>query len=162
MNLPIRLELAIPSQWTRIDSVRQAVSLCLSAVFGDVTLKDSLAMVSAELLENAIKYGEEGGVTLSIGKQADRLVIEVTNGIASSSHTRSLEDRIAWLRGFESPSEAYLAALARVYEQSTVDHLASGLGIVRIAYEGGCEVDCYTPAPGQVTVRASCAIPPSG
>lgn len=162
MNDVIRLDLSIPSQWSRIDSVRQGISLCLSAVFGDLALKDSAAMVSAELLENAIKYGQQGGIKLSIAEEADKLVIEVTNAIGSASHARALEDRIAWVRGFESASEAYLAALARVYEQSTVDQLGSGLGIVRIAYEGGCEVDCFASAPGQITVRASCALPSPG
>ena len=54
----LQLTLSIPPQWARIDRVRQAVGLCLAAVFSDTELEDALAMTCAELLENAIKYGQ--------------------------------------------------------------------------------------------------------
>ena len=96
-----RLQLSIPAQWERIDSVREAVGLSIGAVFGDQALKDAIAMVSAELLENAVKYGEtEGGsVRLSIERTRDRIEIRVTNPIpAASTHARALRDRLARVR----------------------------------------------------------------
>ena len=55
---------------------------------------------------------------------------------------------------FDTPADAYVAALQVVYERGSEGH-ESGLGLVRIAYEGGCRVTCRTDGDGRVTVRAS-------
>ena len=65
-----------------------------------------------------------------------------------------LQQRIAWIHTFASPGEAYMAALTTVYERAEAQGGEGGLGLVRIAYEGGCELDCLSPAEGMLTVLA--------
>jgi len=153
MTEQFELRLAIPSVWERIDPVREAVRK-LVGVFADEELQDALSMVSAELLENAVKYGKPSSdLRLSVGVSSGSIVIEATNEVEpGSAHVHSLEERIRWLQAFGDPLEAYTAALERIYTGDGTT--GSGLGIVRIAYEGGCEVRCDTSEPSRVTVTA--------
>jgi hypothetical protein len=160
----LRLELRFPPEWARIEPVRQAVRLCVAAMFGDDVVRDSIAMVCAELLENAVKYGRASAssVNLTLWQSREHIAIEVTNDVENeSAHASALRDRIQWLRGFEDTAQAYMAALAEVYAQPAHEDVASGLGIVRIAYEGGCTVDCDVSRVGSVTVRARCGALPA-
>jgi hypothetical protein len=152
----LRLDLNIASEWERIDAVREAVARCVSAVFGDVELKQQLGMVSAELLENAVKYGRGGkGVSLSIRGDTQELVVMVANAVDKGSHhAQLLQRRLRWLRAFKDPFEAYTAALQQVYDRSTPDAEDNGLGLARIYYEGRCQIDCDVSQPELVSVSA--------
>jgi len=156
MSRQILLELVIRTDWNRIDSVRQAVSHCVAAVFGDVELKDSLPMVSAELLENAFKYGlPDEDVTLSLVSDANEVVLTITNAVAAGSrHLPVLKARLSWLMQFGDPFVAYTAALQQVYDGSGPDAPESGLGLVRIYYEGRCRLVCDTSHAGRVSISA--------
>jgi len=155
----LRLDLVICSQWERIDSVRDVVANCVAAVFGELDLKDSLAMVSAELLENALKYGQpEGRVRLSIRTDGHDLVVTVGNNIDKKSrHPQTLQRWLTWLRQFDDAFAAYTAALRQVYERN--DEEDSGLGFARIGYEGHCQLACDVSRSGFVSVSARCRRP---
>jgi hypothetical protein len=160
----LHLDLWIPGDWERINLIREAVARCVAAVFGDVELKEALAMVSAELLENAVKYGIPGtGVNVSVHEDGESLVVDVTNQVQDARHVDALRHRLDWLRGFADPSEAYMAAMADIYAHAEArpQGQEGGLGLVRVSYEGGCRVDCDTSETGKITVRARCARPAS-
>lgn len=162
MRQGLRLDLCIPPEWARIDAIREAVGLFVAAVFGDGELRESLPMVSAELLENAIKYGKlDGtGVRYSLREDDNEVVISVSNAIEpGAAQVRALAAHVAWVGSFAEPVAAYQAALARLYDQEDRPEGESGLGLVRIAYEGGCRVECDTTEPGRVTLRAIRALP---
>ena len=152
----LSLTLDIAADWSKIDPTREAVGLLVLALFGDDDLRDALAMVSEELLENAIKYSlPASSVALAIEHRGDGVDIAVTNAVDGGAvHLADLRARIAWVRSFATPSEAYAAALARVYAQAGDGR--SGLGIARIAYEGRCGLECDESVPGRVTVTARC------
>ena len=67
MSSCLAIELCIPPDWERIEAVRSAVAACFAAVTRDAEVDQALAMVCAELLENALKYGraQTQGVHLS-------------------------------------------------------------------------------------------------
>ena len=156
--LALKLDLSIPPEWSRIDPTREAVGLLVMAMFGDDDLRDALAMVSEELLENAIKYcAPDTTVSITIRNEGPKVAIAVTNVVdGGSAHLGVLAERIAWLTQFPSPAEAYTAAIGRVYEGGERPPGEPGLGIVRIAYEGRCSVAYDLTVPGKVTVRAVC------
>jgi len=153
----LHLDLAIPPEWGRIDQVREAVSHCVNAVYANRDLRDALAMVASELLENAFKYGKQGpDVNITVREDAGRVVVTVTNAVDEGTpHAEALEERVAWVKHFGDPERAYQAALERAY---TDESDASGLGLARISYEGGCLLDCDTSTAGMVTVRAECSV----
>jgi hypothetical protein len=139
------------------------------AVFANDDLRDALGMVCAELLENAIKYGKPDprGVQVRLVERrlGDRreVVLSVTNAVEEASHhLNALRQRIAWIKSFASASEAYMAALTQVYERSDAQGGESGLGLVRIAYEGNCSLDCEEPAEGLMAVRAQYVLDATG
>ncbi|MFO0662265.1 MAG: DUF6272 family protein [Polyangiaceae bacterium] len=140
----IQLDVRIPTEWGRIEPAREAIGFLIAAVYADTDLKDALSMVCAELLENAIKYGKpnESGVRLQLQEEPESVVISVSNSIENESHhTAALQEKLDWIRGFADATEAYMAALAQVYERPEEEQ-NGGLGLVRIAYEGGCTLDC--------------------
>jgi hypothetical protein len=153
----LHLDLAIPPEWGRIDQVREAVSHSVGAVFADRDLRDALAMVASELLENAFKYGKPGpAVTITVREGGGQVVIEVTNAVDEQTpHLEVLAQRVAWVNEFGDPRQAYQAALERAWTDES-EH--SGLGLARITYEGGCLLDCDTSTAGIVTVRAACTL----
>lgn len=157
MTHRLQLEMDIRADWAGIDLIRAAVRLCVGATTFGSELKDSISMVTAELMENAVKYGlNDGTVTFTLNANEDAIVVTVTNAIADGSeHVEALLERISWLSQFPTAEEAYLAALDEVYKSPNRARSSSRLGIVRIAYEGACAVECDTSSRGRVTVRAS-------
>lgn len=157
MKTSLHLDLTIPPDWKRIELVRKAVGFCVWATFGRGDLRDSVAMVSAELLENAVKYSAPGrDVRLVIKEEGDRLVVAVTNAVEDTSpHVASLKKRLEWARAFPTPAEAYMAALSEVFDRNeSAPSGEGGLGLVRIAYEGSSSIDFDSATSGEVTVRA--------
>ena len=157
MKTALRLELSIPPDWKRIELVRKAVGFCVWAAYGRGDLRDSVAMVSAELLENAVKYSVQNSeVRIAISEAEGQVVVAVTNEVEEGSpNIAALKKRLDWAHAFPTPAEAYMAALSEVFDQNEIAPAGEGgLGLVRIAYEGGCSIDCDSETPGQLTVRA--------
>lgn len=153
MSGHIHLEISVPLDWNRIEPIRRSVALAVTAVFGADELGASLAMVSAELLENAVKYGtREAPVRLTVQEEGGEVTILVQNHLPPGSpHAPVLRERLAWLATFATTEEAYMAAMERAYESGT----EGGLGVVRIAHEGGCRLTIETTTGDEVTVRAT-------
>jgi hypothetical protein len=161
MNKVLRLDLLVPADWKRIDRVREVVTGCLGTICEGQAddVADALSMVSAELLENAMKYGDterpEILFSLALRSEPDELVVTVANTTGSDPRNiHALRNRIDWLHGFSSPAEAYVAALGDLYKRAD-SAVPGGLGLVRVAHEGGCTVALDASSPGWVKVLAS-------
>jgi hypothetical protein len=140
------IDLPVRSEWSNVDLLRTSVQNCFTAVFSDIDGCQALAMVTGELLENAIKYGDwsgaEGGeFRLRVWGQggAGRIAhVSVANPVRGDGpHVREVLATLAWLATFPSAKEAYRAKLLEI-AASPDDLNASRLGLVRIAYEGNC------------------------
>lgn len=120
---------------------------------------DPVYMVTTELVENSIKYGsfsrEKNKISLTIKNKKNRIFIEVKNPISekSLSHLSKLDSKIQWIRGFQNPFEAYVERLREV-SSKTLEEGESGLGLVRIAYEGQSILDFYVDEENNLTVTA--------
>ena len=51
------IDLTVRNEWKNIDLLRTSVQNCFIAVFADLDGCHAIAMVTGELLENALKYG---------------------------------------------------------------------------------------------------------
>jgi hypothetical protein len=134
----------------------------LKAFFADCGLDQNesyaMAMTASELLENAIKYGSwtRAGdeITLAIEVSPRAVVVEVENPVIDDpASVRELDDRIQWMRGFQSPFQAYVERLKLVSSQSYQEG-ESGLGLCRIAYEARCLLDFYVTGAGRLAMSA--------
>jgi hypothetical protein len=137
------IDVPIRNEWGNIDLLLTSVKYCFAAMFSDVDGCQTMAMVTGELLENAVKYGDWSGRDRTFrfqvageGKHA-RVVVE--NPVRDVGEAiRTIESTLEWVRGFSTPEEAYRA---RLLEAATAkDSEVSKLGLVRIAYQGGCKL----------------------
>ena len=153
------LTLKLPSSWAQIEAARLEAEKFLreNGVGGDVA--QSLTMVVCELLENSLKYGisspKAPDVVLEIDLENGSAIVEVSNAFDEDArpHLRRLDRRIQWIRGFADPFEAYVERLRQVARRP-VDDDESGLGLVRIAYEGNAILDFVVAEEGFLNVSA--------
>jgi hypothetical protein len=148
---PFRFTIDVPilNHWDNVELLRTSVQSCLTAVLRDVEGSELLAMVTGELVENAIKYGAwpEYGTTPGDNGGAFRLRIEGTGGEATISvenpiadgdrSVSRLFDTLRWLEQFPSRAEAYRQKVLEISKLPRGSS-SSGLGLVRIAYEADC------------------------
>lgn len=125
----------LPHTWDHIRKIRKQVGEALEGY--DPSLCSAAMMVTSELVENAVKYGEAvsaaPSISISLALTADKLVIAVKNGCCDAAGVKALEQRIRDISEAPDKSTLYLARL----EELLADPLESGkLGLYRIAFEG--------------------------
>ncbi|MEW5853156.1 MAG: ATP-binding protein [Myxococcota bacterium] len=117
----------------------------------------ALSMVTQELLENAVKYGRfSSSDKIDLGMRIGEgdVTIEVKSPVSpDDDQLRHLDDTIQWIRGFQDPFEAYVDRLKLLSTQPQREG-GSGLGLVRIAYEGQAILDFYVDESGVLAISA--------
>jgi hypothetical protein len=153
---PNVLTLELPPDWTAVKAVWEP---CRTALRGAGLGEDeayALAMVSQELLENAVKYGvaEGGGITLSVRVGPEDVIVEVRSRVGvDDAHLRTFDRTVQWIRGHQDPFEAYVERLRQLAVRPYAPG-QSGLGLARIAYEARCLLDFYVDAGSTLAVSA--------
>jgi hypothetical protein len=139
------IDLPVRSEWANVDLLRTSVQNCFTAIFSDIEGCHSLAMVTGELIENAIKYGDWSGTDeqrfhLRVWGEGRSAHVSVENPVQSGdSNAAEVLRTLGWMRNFASPIEAYRAKLLEIAEADRAPG-NSKLGLVRIAYEGNCQL----------------------
>jgi len=153
------MKVTLSPDWDEIEPLRlQAHDFFGSHGLSRNTVQ-SLVMVLGELLENSVKYGRyeaaDGHIQISINVGKKIVTIEVTNPIDDSNldDLKRLDRMIQWVRGYQDPFEAYIERLKEVAKKPLYDK-ESGLGIVRIAYEGDVILDFFVSEDNLLTVSA--------
>jgi hypothetical protein len=145
MNESYGFEIDVPvrNEWSNVTLLVTSVQNCFHAMFGDIADSHNVAMVTGELLENAIKYGDwssaanEHRLRLRVAGSPERASITVENPATADSYA-DLRNTLDWIEKFPSPDEAYRARLLALAQ--TTDPDVSKLGLVRIANEGRCRI----------------------
>ncbi len=142
------IDMAVRNEWRNVDLLRTSVQNCFTAVFADVDGCHAIAMVTGELLENALKYGDwrtragdDAVFRLRVhGSQSNTVTVSVQNPLdASDPNSRALHEAIEWINSFPTADAAFKARLMQI-AQSDDDEMPSRLGLVRIAFEGNCRL----------------------
>jgi hypothetical protein len=146
----MRLDLKVRPEWGCVDQIREALRDLAAASVELASLADRLSMVGAELLENAIKYGVpiDGGIRLRVDTSDDEVVVAVTSGVDPARGVDALVQHVAQVGA--DAAGAYQKHVAEAAARGR----AGGLGIARVAYEGGCRLETDDSQPGEITVRA--------
>lgn len=138
------LDLPARNHWENVELLRTSVQSCVRAVLEDVAGSDALAMVTGELLENAIKHGcwrgDDELFRLRVWGDTRCGCVSVESPVGADADAQRVFDAIAWIRGFESPELAYQARMIEI-AGAPRDGVSSGLGLPRIVYEGGCTLE---------------------
>ncbi|XDD51648.1 ATP-binding protein [Leptospira sp. WS92.C1] len=143
------LEMKLRPIWGEIERARVECKGFLKELELTDDARDALCMITSEILENAIKYGsfinETQEFTFKIEAGKDGMLVQAWSPLPSAGiveNLRRLDSIIQWIRSFQSPFQAYLERLKLVAGQPLEDN-ESGLGLIRIAYEGEAILDFY-------------------
>lgn len=152
----LSLSITVPPDWGRIDHVRQSMQLSVRAAYAPVLIGDRVGIVVSELLENAIKYGEQGPIRVELEADRHSVRLAVTNHVSRASETvPRLDTHIDWIESFDTPQQAYMACLTMAFQRpDDPDASGSGIGLARVRYEGGCTLNLACPTDGLLTVSA--------
>ncbi len=157
------IDMTIRPKWEQIEKVRRKARSFLKNQGLSKDVIDALTMVSSELVENGLKYGfyegPETRLNVNLYIQEGQVIVEVTHptGAGATSHLRRLDKTLQWIRGFQDPFQAYLEKLKEVARKPIHDS-ESGLGLVRIAYEGKAIIDFFVGEENAVNVSATAGI----
>src|SRR6187551_2781256 len=97
------IDLTVRNEWKNIDLLRTSVQNCFTAVFADLDGCHAIAMVTGELLENALKYGDwtqrdRTMFRLRVTGAAENVEISVQNPLkADDPHGGNLRKAIDWI-----------------------------------------------------------------
>ncbi|MDY6933874.1 MAG: PilZ domain-containing protein [Spirochaetota bacterium] len=124
-----------------------------------VEIIDSVRMVSTELVENAVKYGETvpnlSGIEFEIRIEDDTLTVKVKNGVLTDRNVQNLKYSIEKIMNSEDRFTLYTNRLIELMESSKVSE--SQLGLYRMAYEAHCDLN-YSYDKSILTVSAQIKI----
>ena len=142
-NFNFSIDLPVRSEWSNVDLLRISVQNCFTAIFSDIEGCHALAMVTGELIENAIKYGDWSGpdeqrFRLRVWGEGRSAHVSVENPVQSDDQN-ALEviKTLNWMRNYPTALDAYRAKLLEIAATDR-EPCNSKLGLVRIAYEGNC------------------------
>ncbi|WP_437517888.1 hypothetical protein [Sorangium sp. So ce1099] len=147
------LSTSLSPLWSNLRATRASVREALAQY--PSALVDAAAMTACELLENAIKYGEEvpraPAILFTLSLTEDTISIVTINGCTAPESVERLFCRIQSLRDAPDLQALYVERL-----QELIGRPGEGanIGIYRIALEGGFALDA-TYADEVVTVTAT-------
>jgi hypothetical protein len=153
------MKLTVKPNWEEIEQVRNSSSEFLRSHGFSGDAVNALTMVISELIENGIKYGNfkgpENKVILTIHIGSRIVTVEVVNPVDETAHVhlRRLDRTIQWIRGYQDPFQAYTERIRAVSKRPLRDK-ESGLGLVRIAYEGKSILDFFVGDDNVLNVSA--------
>lgn len=153
------LSLKVKPVWDEIEIVRNEATIFLTELGLGQEKVQAMAMVVSELLENAIKYGvyhsADDEIAVTVKLDGNLITTEVSNPVDDQvlPHLKALDQMIQWIRGYQDPFEAYTQRLKEISKKALNDE-ASGLGLVRVAYEGQAILDFFLGDNGRVNVSA--------
>lgn len=139
--------------WHYVREIRTHVGEALANYPSEV--RTAATITAAELLENAIKYGESmtqaPSIQFSLAVNNDELRIETVNGCTNPRGLKELRDRIDELAAARDKVSLYLTRLEELLARPSE---TGKLGLYRIAFEGEFDVVC-TIKDNIVTVTAT-------
>ena len=151
------IEFDVKPDWDEIEKIRnKSADFFQSHKLSDDTIH-SLTMIISELVENGLKYGDfktKGTkVAVIINLATSSVTVEVLNPVGDSAfeHLSKLDKTIQWIRGYQDPFEAYIERIKEVSKKPLHD-IESGLGLVRIAYEGNALLDFFVTENNMLNV----------
>jgi anti-sigma regulatory factor (Ser/Thr protein kinase) len=108
------IDLPVLNHWRNVDLLLISVQNCFVAVFSDVDGCNAIAMVTGELVENAIKYGywhgDDKHFRLRITGRRGAVTIQVENPVdPRDPQIHTLEATLRWIAEFPSTEAAYRA-----------------------------------------------------
>ena len=124
--------------WQELKKVRATVE----EYFADGTedLRTAATMTALELAENVLKHGADpGSGTVMMSEENGEIVISTQNRVHSPQTAQAVRQRIERIHE-KGAREMYVTRMLEIMQQPGSSE--SGLGLLRIAYEGAFRLSC--------------------
>jgi hypothetical protein len=142
------VELRFKPLWLYVDEVREFCGFFARATFEDAEVGERVRLVVHELVENAIRYGDDRELELRLERSEGAVVIRVAN---TTSEERAAKLAALFAEMMSSPAAvAYANALQTAVTKPAIE---SGLGLPRIRAEGQVDLELEMQ-PGRVCITA--------
>jgi hypothetical protein len=124
--------------WEELQRVRTTIE----EYFADSSeeVRNAATMTALELAENVLKHGAGAGSGLvTMKEEGGEVVISTQNRVRSMQTAQAVRQRIQQITE-KGARELYVARMLEIMEQP--NGRESGLGLLRIAYEGSFRLSC--------------------
>lgn len=136
-----RIKVSIEPTWNIVLNINDRIDEVMPDANSEII--EALRMVSTELVENAVKYGEPvpgmAGIEYELIVDEKIISIRVDNGVVNDSNIDQVKKSIDKIRSCKDRFKLYTDRLSELMESPKLGE--SQLGLYRIAYEGRCELD---------------------
>jgi len=143
MSNDISFSYQINPLWESVKHVRDEVNAILHGKSEE--LIDACKMTASELIENAVKYGnpieKNAGIQFELALHGSHVRILVSNKIRLMDDFNTFISIVHTIQDSENTKDLYINRLKTLMEDPKI--INSRLGLFRIAYEGGFNLD-YT------------------
>lgn len=154
-NDEVTISLCITPTWSILKEVEEKTEEFMKKRVTSRDVIEATIMCTAELVENAIKYGSantgHNNITFDLSTHDDTIYIKVSNGIKDDLDVKNVKLHIDKVRTSDDPSKLYTDRLMELMEN--IKPGISQLGLYRIAYEGEFKLD-YSYKDKILTVTA--------
>lgn len=150
------LRITIQPDWQEMERVNATAEAFFSSAALPPVAVDAYTMVVCELAENSIKYGcGDALIEVAVRVAGDAVGVRVKNRVGREAypHLQELDRTLQKIRGVQDPYQAYLDRVREI-SREPLSNNKSGLGLVRIAYEGGADIDFVLHEDGTLHVSA--------
>jgi hypothetical protein len=142
-------EIRFGPKWTYISPARIFIQNFVAIAISDQAKADSVAMATSELLENAVKYGNNDEIICKVQAFPDSgLIISSVTNQTTPEGAKILEDLFKKIMAGD-PLEAYIMQMR---ESATRDDGKSQLGLARIRYETDAKIKLEVTPENLVTI----------
>ncbi|HOV15761.1 MAG TPA: DUF6272 family protein, partial [Spirochaetota bacterium] len=132
------LDITFGPKWDYIPVTRTYIETFLSINIEDKLKITKISMSASELLENAVKYSNKDGIRLIIKKSENKHSIElIVYNFAKKDDAIKLMDYVNQINSVE---DKFIFYVEKMKEPANKKEGKSGLGLARIAYEGGATI----------------------
>jgi two-component sensor histidine kinase len=154
-----RFHLEVPFQehWRNVEVLRSSIQNLMNTIFMNTALCVTLGMIVAELIENALKYGDwshpspRSVFRLDLSGNDDSIQIRVQSPVSDKNPLDPLLTVVKELKSASSYDQVYCNRLRDV---ANTPANSSGLGLARIVAESRCAIDVVEKPEGLVEVVA--------
>lgn len=124
--------------WEELRRVRATIEEYFASSNED--LRSAATMVALELAENVLKHGADRGSGLvTMAEENGEVVISSQNRVHSAQTAQAVRQRIERIAE-KGARELYINRMLEIMQQPDAND--SGLGLLRIAYEGAFQLRC--------------------
>ena len=145
LGSPTSIDILFAPVLQAVSTMRRFVLALYERILEDADASAEMALVTHELLENAVKYNTDSGTRLRVSvvpvsePRLGHMVVIRTGNRATPEHIRIAEALIARVRDAADPDLMYQEMILSSTEQSE----GSGLGLARIRAETQMSIDVH-------------------